>query len=428
MNITLSSLTYGGDSIGRLPDGRAVFVPFALPCETVSIELIEEKRGHARARLLEILTPSPQRITPKCTHFSECGGCHYQLLSYADQLAAKTAILSEQLQRIGGLADPPVRPAIASLEPFNYRNHIQFHLSPEGKLGYYRAQTNTVLPIRECHLPEAPLNILWPQLDFEALPEIERVGLRMGVNEDFQLILESHDPQTPEFSVEDLTLSAVHLSPAGAIVLAGSEAVYMEVLGRAYRVSAGSFFQVNTRMAEAMVQHILETLPKYTSLSEQSTLIDCYCGVGLFSAFLAPQVGRLVGIEASPSACEDFVENLDEFDNVELYEAPVEMILPQLDVRPGIILLDPPRAGLDRHALEAVLTLAASLLVYVSCDPATLARDAKRLAAGGYHLEQITPFDLFPQTYHIESISFWTRNTARITPSTVPPVSNTYKT
>lgn len=137
------------------------------------------------------------------------------------------------------------------------------------------------------------------------------------------------------------------------------------------------------------------------------TILDVYCGVGLFSAFLAPNVKRLIGIESSPSACEDFVINLDEFDNVELYEALAEDALPVLDIHPEVILVDPPRAGLDRRALDAILALKPRTLAYVSCDPSTLARDARRLIAGGYHLKQVTPFDMFPQTYHIESISLF---------------------
>jgi 23S rRNA (uracil1939-C5)-methyltransferase len=129
--------------------------------------------------------------------------------------------------------------------------------------------------------------------------------------------------------------------------------------------------------------------------------------VGLFSAFLAPEVGRLIGIESSPSAAEDFTVNLDEFDHVEIYQAAAEEVLPDLDVQADVILVDPPRAGLDREVLDAILNLNPPVLAYVSCDPATLARDAKRLSAGGYTLKQVTPFDLFPQTYHIESISFW---------------------
>jgi 23S rRNA (uracil1939-C5)-methyltransferase len=152
-----------------------------------------------------------------------------------------------------------------------------------------------------------------------------------------------------------------------------------------------------------MVTHLLERLP----LDLASTVMDVYCGVGLFSAFLAPRVERLIGIETSPLACEDFVVNLDEFDNIELYEASAEQVLPGWEPRPDIILVDPPRSGLALPVVDAILRLSPSVLAYVSCDPSTLGRDAKRLSAGGYHLVRMTPFDMFPQTYHIESISLW---------------------
>ncbi len=405
--IKLTAHAYGGESIGRLPDGRAVFVPFTLPGEAVRVSLVEEKRGFARARLLEVLQPSPQRVAPRCAHYMECGGCHYQHLDYAGQLAAKESILRDQLGRIGGLVQPPVQPIVASPSMFNYRNHVQFHLAAEGRLGYQRARSEETLAIQECHLPEAVLNQVWPQLDFEALAEVERVALRLGMDDDVQLILESSDPQPPELSVEDLPLSVAHLSPAGTLTLAGSEALFIEVLGRPFRVSAGSFFQVNTAMAAAMVTHVLEHLPRFQPLTPKTTLVDAYCGVGLFSAFLAGQVGQLIGIEASPSAGEDFVANLDEFDNVTLYEADAGLALETLDAQPQIILVDPPRQGVERKAMDGLVRLAPRLLVYVSCDPSTLGRDAKRLAAAGYELLQATPFDVFPQTYHVESVSFW---------------------
>ena len=408
VTVTPTSLVYGGEVMGRLPDGRAVFVPYALPGETVSVRLIEQKRGYARGELLKVLTPSQARIEPLCLHFGVCGGCHYQHMSIEDQLVAKTGILGEQLERIGGLVDPPVEPAVSSPNQTLYRNHVQFHLTADGKIGYHKARSDEVLPIWECHLPESPLNAIWPQLDFETLPVLERFALRLGIEDDVQLILESSDLHPPEINIQDLPVSVVHLSPGGSLVLGGSEAVWIEVLDRSFQVSAGSFFQVNTPMAAGMVAHLLEILPNYQSLKSDATLLDVYCGVGLFSAFLAPLVSRLVGIESSPAAASDFVANLDEFDHVELYEATAEEVLPNLDIAPDIVLLDPPRAGISRQAMDGLLGLASPLLVYISCDPATLARDAKRLTARGYRLEQITPFDLFPQTYHIESISFWT--------------------
>jgi len=401
--ISPTTLVYGGDALGRLPDGRAVFVPFVLPGEKARIAVRQEKRGHVRGELLEILEPSPQRIAPPCPHFTLCGGCHYQHIPYEMQLAAKTEILRDQLQRIGGLADIPLNPAIASPAPFNYRNHVQFHLDPLGKLGFQASRSSQVIPITQCHLPEPPLNEIWPLLDLEPVPGLERISLRLGADDDIQLILESSDGQLFEFSVEELPISAVHLSPAGAVVLAGSEVLLMDILGRSFQVSAGAFFQVNTRLAEAMVRHILEILP----LDPSTTLLEIYCGAGLFSAFLAPQVGRLVGIEVSPAACCDFAENLDEFENVELYEASAGEVLRQVNFHPDVILADPPRSGLDHPTLDALLAQQARWLAYVSCDPATLARDARRLSSEGYRLVQVTPFDLFPQTYHIESISLW---------------------
>jgi len=407
--VQLEKLAYGGDALGRLPDGRAVFVPFALPGETVRLRLTEEKRSHARAELVEVLSPSPERIAARCPHFGTCGGCAYQQLPYPAQLQAKAAILRDQLVRIGKLADPPLRPIVPAPQEWNYRNHVQFHLDRDGRLGFQAPASNRVVPVTECHLPEAPLNAVWPQLAFDPGLGLERVALRLGEDEQVVLALESSEPEPPELELE-ADLSVVHLFEGDSVVLAGEEALRIAVQAgderRSFQVSAGSFFQVNTAMAGRMVAHVLERLP----LSPESSLLDVYCGVGLFSAFLAGRVGRLIGIEASPAACRDFVVNLDEFENVELYEAPAEAVLPTLEVKPGLALVDPPRAGLERTALDALLALAPATLAYVSCDPSTLGRDAARLIAGGYRLLEVTPFDLFPQTASIESISLFQKD------------------
>lgn len=400
IEIELDRLAYGGEAMGRLPDGKAVFVPFGLPGERVRVRLLEDKKSFARAALLEVLRPAQQRIAPKCPHFTECGGCHYQHLPYEAQLQAKADVVRDQLIRIAGIANPPVGRVVPSPRVWNYRNDMQFHLSPQGKLGFQAQGGRGVVEIGECHLPLPAINELWPQLELEPLPEIEHVELRAGSDEECLLVLESSGFQPPELTL-DLPISAVHLSPAGAIIMAGDDFILMEVLGRPFRVSAGSFFQVNTEQAEAMLRHVLDLVPG----DPQGTLIDVYCGVGLFTAFLAPRFSRVLGVELSESACNDFVVNLDEFEHVELYNGAAEHVLPALDVSPAVIVLDPPRAGLEKAALEAVVHMAAPKLVYISCDPATLARDSKRLIAAGYQLEQATPFDLFPQTYHIETVS-----------------------
>ena len=405
IELDLQTLTFGGDALGRLPDGRAVFVPFGLPGERVRVELVEEKPRHARARLVEVLRPAPERIAPRCPHFGICGGCHYQHLPYDRQVQVKTEILREQLVRIGGIENPPIAPMVAAPQPWNYRNTVQFHLDSAGRLGFEAWGGRGVVPISECHLPEPALNELWPQINFEPLPGIERVGLRLGVNAEILMALESSEPvAAPELEL-DLPISVVHLSPEGPLVLAGDPGVWMSVKETLFQVSAGAFFQVNTAQAAALVDHLLARLP----LSPAATVLDVYCGVGLFSRFIAPQVGQVIGIELSEAACDDYIINLDAFDNVSLYVGAAEEVLPGLDVQPTAVIVDPPRAGLDRAALDALIRLGAPVLAYVSCDPATLARDARRLLAAGYTLEQVTPFDLFPQTYHIESVSWFRR-------------------
>jgi 23S rRNA (uracil1939-C5)-methyltransferase len=410
LTVKLEKLIYGGDALGRLSDGRAVFVPFALPGETVSIRSLDEKRGHVRAELVEILDPSADRILPKCRHFGLCGGCHYQHIPYSTQLIAKTEILRDQLTRIGKIEVPPVKPIVPTSSEWNYRNHVQFHLTCVGKLGYIGADSLNVIPISECHLPEPPLNALWPRLEFDPGLGLERVSLRLGVDEEAMLVLESESPEAPELELE-ADLSVVHLTGNDVVVMAGDDHLTMRVEAgvngrvnkRLFHVSSASFFQVNTEMAGKMTAHLQTYLP----VSPLTTLLDVYCGVGLFSAFFAPRVGRLIGIESSPLACEDFSLNLDEFEDVELYEAPAEDVLPVLDVKPNLVIVDPPRLGLEKGVLDALLAMDPARIAYVSCDPSTLARDAARLIAGGCRLVQVTPFDLFPQTYHIESISIF---------------------
>ncbi len=413
--ITLEKLTYGGEAMGRLSDGRAVFVPFGLPDETVRIQLTQEKQNFARGEILEILKPSPDRITAKCKHFTQCGGCHYQNLPYEKQLLAKADILRDQLQRIGKIENPPVQPTVASPDQWNYRNHVQFHLTDDGKVGFINARGNATLPIEECHLPEAAIDAFRNDLQFESRMNLERVSLRSGADDDLMLILESETEETPELEIE-ADISIVHIYEDHPVVIAGSNALTIQILGKDFHVSAPSFFQVNTQMAEKMVQHLLTNLPIHQSpnppTSQSTNLLDIYCGVGLFSKFFASKYAKVIGIESVPSSCEDFTINLDEFDNIELYEGTAEEILPALApqlTEPIHMIVDPPRAGIDKFALDAILQINPQVIAYVSCDPSTLARDAARLIKGGYTLQHVTPFDLFPQTYHIESISIFTR-------------------
>jgi 23S rRNA (uracil1939-C5)-methyltransferase len=402
--VTIQSLVYGGSGMARLPDGRAVFVPFTLPGEKVQVVIREEKKGFVHADLLDILQPSPQRIAPRCKHFTTCGGCHYQHMGYEHQLENKKGILAEQLQRLGGIQHPVISQVIPSPQSWNYRNSLQFHLSPSGNLGFEHSRSNQTLAIDECHLPLPAIEQAWPQLDFEFLPELERVELRQGDGEELLLVLSSTDPTPPEFETE-MPLSAVHLSPQGHIILSGSDHLPMTILGKTFRVGAPSFFQVNNWMAEKMVSVLLEKV----SFSKDMLVLDAYCGVGLFSHFMAPLVGRCLGVESSPAACHDYTFNLDEFDNVSLYEGTTESVLPLLEEKPDLIILDPPRSGVGKPALDAILRMSPRQMVYFSCNPATLARDARLMLSAGYQFQETILLDMFPQTFHVETVILMSR-------------------
>ena len=403
LHLTLTEHAFGGESLGRDPQGRPVFVPFALPGEQVTVEIRESHPTWSRARLIEILQPSADRVAPLCRHFLHCGGCHYQHMTYEAQLQAKTAILKTQLARLAGLHDPPLRPIIAAPAPWGYRNHLQFRLTARGRLAFQAAGSSEKVPIEECHLPEPALADLWPRLDLATGSPVEQISLRAGSAGETLIALHGAGAPAVELETSDGT-SVVWLADDSPVVMAGDGRVEYTVSGRSFSVSAGSFFQVHTALLEPLVGLVVEAVAPRRG----EVIFDLYAGVGLFSAFLAAAGADVVAVEESPSACADFERNLADFD-VSLYAATVEQALPNLASSPDAAVVDPPRAGLSRLALEALLAQAPARVVYVSCDPSTLARDARRLAEAGYTLQHITPIDLFPQTYHLETVSLWLR-------------------
>jgi len=406
--ITLTAWIYGGEVMGRLPNGQAVFVPFALPGERVRVRLTEVKPHYARGEVVAFLETSPDRVPPRCPHYQKCGGCHYQHVRYPAQLTAKSVILQDQLERIGKIANPPVGATVPSPRPWHYRNHAQFHLTPEGRLGFKARDGETVLPIETCPLLDETVSEIWPRITFETPQGIERVHVRSGVDGQAMVVFVGDEPTPPPLEVDLPGVSLVYVGPEKPYVLAGHSYLFQRVKGRLFRVSANAFFQVNLGVAEALIDHLLQALP----WSSEMTLLEVYSGGGLFTAFLAPRVGRVIAVEADPWAVADFEYNLAEADNVELYEDAAERALPYLreqGERVDVALVDPPRAGLAREVVRALIDLAPEWIVYVSCHPATMARDGHQLVRGGYRLVRALPFDMFPQTYHIESLSLWRR-------------------
>jgi 23S rRNA (uracil1939-C5)-methyltransferase len=401
--LRLEGMAYGGDAFGRDVAGRMVFVPFALPGERVTVEVLETHARWCRARLVEVLEPSPDRVPPRCRHFGACGGCHYQHVRPVAQPSIKQAILRAQLERLGGVRDPTMLPAVSSPSAWNYRNHIQFTQALDGRLGFQASHSHQTLPIEECLLPEPTIASLWPALQLEHLPGLERVALRCSGDE-VQIIF--HASEAPDVELHtDVRASAVWISPSGTHDLAGASALVFTVQGQPFRVHAASFFQVNSSLIPALVDLVLEGL----QVCSGQTVFDLYAGVGLFSAFIAERGAQVWAVEQSPSAGDDFALNLSRFEGVSLYQASVEQAMPALPAHPNAVVVDPPRVGLGREGMAALIGHAPARLVYVSCDPSTLARDGRMLVNAGYRLEQITPVDLFPQTFHVESVSVWSR-------------------
>ncbi len=405
ISVKVEKPIFGGEFLARLPDHRPVFVPFVLPEEIVDIQVTQDKKGYARASLIRVVENSTNRINPPCKYFSICGGCHYQHMEYADQLKLKQQVVLEQFSRVPGFSEQLLRNIIPSQNEFHYRNNVQFSINENGKLGFQAFGSNQIIPIDDCLLPGEQILQTWKMLDLEQFPGLKRIHIREGLEEEIMLILESDNfIEIPSLEL-DVPVSVVHLSDVGKIVMAGEDHLIYQVKEQYFHVSAESFFQVNTTQAEKMIDLVCNYLP-----TRGNMLLELYAGVGLFTRFLADRYEMVYAVEESSSACDDFAINLDVYDHINLFVGAVKEIVPQLDIHPDAILLDPPRAGIDPKTLESIMAYKAQKIVYVSCDVSTLSRDLKKLLVGGYHLVEITPFDMFPQTFHIECVAMLALN------------------
>jgi len=384
----VEKLVYGGDALARL-EGRVVLAPFALPGERIRVWAEREKPGLIRASTLETLEPAPQRVPAPCPHFTHCGGCHYQHASYECQVTAKRAILAEELRRLGKI-EPPAEIAAVAAEPWGYRNRVQLHIDG-ARLGYRQMRSNKLCAIGECPIASPKIN--------------QTIGALAGMLRDgrWPRFVRSLEIFTDERQVQLNVLDADRPVARRFFEWCG-ETITGLVQGALdyqdrFRVSRGAFFQINRFLADGLVETALAGV-------EGETALDLYAGVGPFSLALARRFRTVTAVESGSAAARDLEFNAARagVTNVQVEQRAVEAYLEALEHAPDFVLADPPRAGLGKSAVKRLAVLRPQRLTLVACDPATMARDVAGLIAAGYRIEKLAMVDLFPQTYHLETV------------------------
>ncbi len=439
IEIEITGLSNNGDGIGRY-EGQVIFVPDTVTGDLILTRVAQIKAKYAQGSLEEILTHSPYRIRPKCIVADKCGGCQWLHIQDEYQHQAKQEQVIETLRRIGGFSDATIAPILSSESSLGYRNKVTypFGISKMGNLqaGYYRKNTHQLINLNQCPVQDQHFNHILKAIKADISKQewtiynektgegsLRHLSLRIGKRtEEMLLTLISNDRNLKGIQKQaqqwldryhNLVGVCINYNTKPNNIIFGEETFcikgqdYLEetFAGLRFQLKADTFFQVNTEVAEALLNVIIERL----NLTGEEVLLDAYSGIGTFTLPLAKKVKKAMGIESySPSiVMANINAKLNNIDNITFEIGKVETILPQLDFTPDIVLLDPPRKGCDRQVIETLLKLKPSRIVYISCNPATLARDLQLLCeTQEYQLTYIQPADMFPQTPHVETVAF----------------------
>ena len=442
IDVTITDLSDSGDGVGRADD-RVVFVPDTVTGDRVQVRLLRVKPQYAHGKLLELLEPSPNRIRARCIVADKCGGCQWQHVEYAYQLEAKHNQVIQALQRIGGFEQPSVDPILSADADLGYRNKATYPLarSQTGQIqaGYYQKGSHQIVNLNQCPIQDVRLNPLLSEVKQDLYDrgwgiydeklhrgKVRHLALRIGRRTGEMLLtlvvkdknLPGLEEQAEAWLTRYPTLVGVSLNVnpdrtnaifgRETVCVAGQPYLHEVFAGLTFQLRPDTFFQVHTEQAERLLQVIIDEL----KLQGHETLLDAYCGIGTFTLPLASRVRQAIGIEMQPEAVEQAIlsASLNHLENVTFLTGAVESLLPTLEVKPDIVLLDPPRRGCDATVIDALAQLDPDRIVYVSCNPATLARDLKRLCQDGhYRLARVQPVDFFPQTPHVECAAFLVR-------------------
>lgn len=447
IDLEITDLNQSGEGVGRWgAEQRVVFVPETVPGDRIQARLVQVKPRYAYGQVQELLTASEHRIRPRCIVADKCGGCQWQTVSYAYQLQVKQNQVVQALTRIGKLVDPPVDSILAAPADLHYRNKATYPLSqsrqaqlPKVLAGYYQKGTHRLINLNQCPVQDPRLNPFladikqdiqrqgWPIYDEQYhRGSLRHLALRMGRRTgEVLLTLVTKDEQLPGLADQ----AAVWLERYPQLVGVSlnincdrTNRIFGEqthcVAGRSYlreifcdlefHIRPETFFQVYTEQAETLVQLILTQL----NLQGEEVVVDAYCGIGTMTLPLARHAKQAIGLEVQAAAVEQAQNNatLNNITNVQFQVGSVETLLPQIGSVPDIVLLDPPRKGCDAAVLASLVQTHPAQIVYVSCNPTTLARDLAQLVQGGYRVARVQPIDFFPQTTHVESVTFLVRD------------------
>ncbi len=444
IQLTIEDMGVSGEGIGKA-EGMTFFVKDALIGDHIRAGITKLKKNYGYARLLEILTPSPWRVQPRCPIHRQCGGCQIQALDYKKQLEFKQKKVLGNLQRIGGFAEPPMEPVVGMEDSYHYRNKAQFPIGKDkdGRIiaGFYAGRTHQIIPNRDCALG-VPVNKeildiiigIMEEKGIEPYDEQTRKGLvrhvliRYGFHTKEIMVcivvngekLSYADVFVKELcKLKGMTSISINVNQQNTNVIMGQEVKVLwgqpwitdRIGDISYRISPLSFYQVNPVQTEKLYRLALE----YADLKGTETVWDLYCGIGTISLFLARQAKKVYGVEIVPQAIRDARENarINKIENVEFFTGKAEEILPDFykkeekagrSPRADVIVVDPPRKGCDQELLDTILKMQPERIVYVSCDSATLARDLKILCQGEYELKRVRPVDQFCHTSHVECV------------------------
>jgi 23S rRNA (uracil1939-C5)-methyltransferase len=379
--IKIDSVAFGGEGVGRI-DNFVAFVPFSAPGDELEIEITQLKKRFIRGKIIKIIKQSPLRVEPFCRYYGKCGGCCYQHIKYEYQLAIKKKQVEEAFWKIGKIANPPVFETIASPKAYGYRGKAQYHaeiVSKRRKIGFLDISGGKLIDIENCAIMDETIN--------------ERLRVLRG-NE-----LLSHNEH-------DLTIWSDCLADQSS----EKESIVRTVKGKNFLAPRDGFFQANLYLTDKLVDEVC----RLAALDKVNTIVDAYCGSGLFSVFLSPGAENVTGIEISEKAVQYARINADNLGvkNVKFVFGDVEDVLQEKFLSSArkidLIILDPPRAGCEKKVLRSMMDLQPRKIIYISCNPATQARDVKYLNECGYELKSLLPLDMFPQTEHVEVIGFLT--------------------